>query len=390
MVSAATRTIMLMAVGLGALTTGTSASPGPVVPPPAAVSDEPIEMAPISADSARRRLAAVAASEAPTAEDLRMLIAISDRVEDPSLRALAAYNAGTLAAKMGDDRSVGLLEQADRTAGSSALRAAARFNLGHAAMPAADAPEDTVEAIDASIAALRRAAGLFRSVLDLEPGHAEAAGNTERVRRRIRELQEKREAMEAQQEAMRELAERLEQLAEQQQQEAGESQRRAEQGQTPSEASGERQQSLNEQTEGAQQAAESGGMGEEATEAIRDAREAQQRAQEALEQGDAAGAAEAQAEAAEALERAAEAARRGAGEPGEAQDGEGEGSEGEQSEQASPSAANGADGEQPGDADPGPQIDPLAEALLDKERREREQRTRYLQRGGRQQVERDW
>lgn len=382
-----------MAIGVGLAAMVAAALPGPVVPPPAAVSDEPIEMAPISADSARRRLAAVAASEAPTAEDLRMLMAISERVQDPSLRALAAYNAGTLAAAMGDDRAVGLLERADRTAGLPSLRAAARFNLGHAAMPAADAPEDTVEAIDASITALRRSAELFRSVLDLEPGHAEAAGNTERVRRRIRELREKRDAIEAREEAMRELAEQLEQLAEQQEQEAGESKSQAEQGQSPGESAGERQQSLNERTEAAEQAAQSGGMDGEGAEAIRQAREAQERAQKAIKADDTGAAAEAQEEAAEALQRAAEKAREGAGkdEPGEG--GEGEGSEGEPAEDPAPAPTNGSDGEGSDEAtgaQQGPQIDPLAEALLDKERREREQRTRYIQRGGRQQVERDW
>lgn len=384
-----TRTTMAMAV-LSVWAWNSSALPGPVVPPPAAVSDEPIAMAPISDDAARHRLAAVAASEAPTAEDLRMLMAISERVQDPSLRALAAYNAGTLAAALGDDRAVELLERADRTAGSPALRAAARFNLGHAAMPAADAAEDTIESIDASIAALRRAAELFRSVLDLEPGHAEAAGNTERVRRRIKELREKRDAIEAQEEAMRELAEQLEQLAEQQEREAGESKSRSEQGQSPSESAGERQQELNRQTEGAEAAAQSGGMDGEGAEAMRQAREAQERAQKAIEAGDTGEAAEAQEEAAEALQRAAEKAREGAGDGEQGEGGEGDGSEGEQAEQPTSAPANGADGDQTADAEQGPQIDPLAEALLDKERREREQRTRYIQRGGRQQVERDW
>lgn len=344
------------------------------------------EPASISADTAIHRIGSVLAAAEPGEEQLSVLVEIAERCEDPGLGALAAFNAGTLALQLQDPRAADLLRDAERGSSDAALRASARFNLGHALMPRADtAPADTGE-IDERIASLRQAARLFRSVLEIQPENRDAAANTERVRRMIRDLMKERERMEAEQQARDELAEQLEQLADQQEQQAADSQQQAERGEASKESDGSEQRALNEQTEQADRQAEQAGAGEEARQSIEEARQAQQRAEEAIDRGDSQAAAEHQRQAADALKRAAEQLRKDGQESG-GEDGQGgdkqEGATPEQPEPA-PDAQAGADGET------GPQIDPLAEALLDKERREREQRGQYLQRGRPQQVERDW
>lgn len=343
------------------------------------------ELASISAETARHRIGAVLAKVEPDAEDLRALAEIAERCADPGVGAVAAYNAGTIAMRLGEADAAAWLRRAESGTADPSLRARSRFNLAHAVMPNQEEPPADIAAADARIAALREAAGLFRSVLDLEPGHAEAAANTERVRRMIRDLMEERARMEAAQQAREELAEQLEQLARQQEQRAQESQGRGERGEPSPESEGSEQRALNEQTERASEQAERSGAGDEAQEAIERARRAQEQAEEALGRGDSAEAADRQREAAEALREAAEAMRRAEGRGDDAENAQGQGEEAPIGESEATRAEAGRDG-----AEAEPRIDPLAEALLDKERREREQRGQYLQRGRRQQVERDW
>jgi hypothetical protein len=361
--------------------------PAPAAPPGEAAPTVPAE--PMSAETARHRMAAALAADQPGPEQLGQLIEVAERSDDPAISAAAAYDAGTLALRLGDERASSLLAQADRTAMNPALRARARFNLGHAAMPPEpDQPATDLDAIDARLAGLREAAKRFRSVLEVEPGHREAAANTERVRRMIRDLEQQRRQVEDRQRAMEELAEQLERLADQQSSQAERSRQRAERGERGGEQAAEQQETLSEQTDAAaEQAAQQAGDGAP-REQLESAQEAQQRAAAALERGDEEGAAEAQQEAADALRRAAEQARRRSG------GGQGGGDADEaQPDQSPPDAEQTRqDGAERGDAegDAGVRIDPIAEALLDKERREREQRGQYLQRGRRQQVERDW
>lgn len=349
--------------------------------------DQPSEER-LSDGTARLRIAA--ASGTPGVESVDDLAAVAERADDAELRALAAFNAGTMALGAGDERAADLLTLAEGTTGEPGLRARARFNLAHAALPEADAPEDTMEAIDAKVKEYREAARRFRSVLEVDPAHAEAARNTELVRRRIRDLLDRRAEIERQEQAAQELADQLDELAEQQEEQAERSEQQAQDGGSPRPGSAEDQEALSEQTQEASESADQAGAGDDARAALERAQAAQEKAQEALEAGDASRAAEHQREAAEALREAAERARPDQGE------GEGEetrpGSDGEPGE---PGEQAPEDGEQPGEsasneADAGPSIDPLAEALLDKERNEREQRNRYLQRGRRVPVERDW
>lgn len=385
----------------------------------------------MGADTALRRVAG--ASAGASAENLAVLEEVAERSEDAGLAALAAYNAGTMARELGDDRAAALLRRADALATDPALRAAARYNLGHALLPPEEAA-DSIEAIDARTAALAEAERAFRSALEVDPGHRDAARNTELVRRQIRDLRRQRDEMEARQRAEREFADQLRELAEQQAQEAEASEGRAgsgegqagegESGEAAPDASDQdggdgaeqpaaasdppqadedatrRQRELNERTERAAESARQAGAGESASEAVDRARQAQRRAQEALENGDDDAAAEHQREAAAALREAAERAGPG-DEPGN-QPGEetGESSEGEgaapgetpdagdgaaqEDAQGDPAGEPGADGSGQG------AIDPLAEALLDKERRERARRAEYLQRRARPRVERDW
>jgi hypothetical protein len=344
------------------------------------------EPGPIAPETARHRIRSVLAAAEPDAEELAVLVEVAERSEDASIGALASFNAGTLAMQLGDARARELLRSAELNAADLPLRARARFNLAHALMPSEEGPPADIDAIDARIGALREAAGVFRSVLDLDPDHADAAANTERVRRMIRDLLRERERMEAEQRALEELADELEQLAEQQDQQAAESRERADRGEASPESQGGEQRALNKKTEQASSRAEDAGAGDAAREAMEEAMAAQERAEEALGRGDSGQAAEEQREAAEALRRAAEqvrgeqAAGRGQGERSEG--------DGEETSQAQPESQSENPPGDPGES--GPQIDPLAEALLNKERREREQRGQYLQRGRRQQVERDW
>jgi len=337
----------------------------------------------MSLEAARLR---IAASLEIKPENLKALAEVAERVGDDSVGALAAYNAGTMAVALKDRRAEQLLAQADRRAGDATLRASARYNMGHAALPAEGGPEDSPAAIDAKIEAYRKAARRFRSVLDVDRQHLQAARNTELARRKIRELQERKEQAAKEKKQAEDLAKQLENLAKQQQQQADESQKQADRGRKPEAGDREKQQSVSQQTERAAQAAEQAGAGEGTRESMQRAREAQQKAEESLEKRDLKGAAEQQREAAEALKEAAERARSGKHSPGDVQAGE---------EQASADPAGGEGAEQAPQAESkgegdGQRIDPLAESLLDKERRERAQRMQYLQRGGRQQVERDW
>lgn len=340
---------------------------------------------------ARRRIAELAGVEKPTAEHIEALMAIAERTADPALAANAAYNAGTIALMLGDDRAEALLREADRDASDPVVRADARFNLGHAAYRAADTetPPGSLEEIDRRIAGLTKAADLFRSALDLSPDHEQAAANTERVRREIRALEQARQQLEKQQQMQQELADQLEQLAEQQQQQADQSRSRAQQ--TDADSTQEQQQSenseaaqsqdaLSKDTEQAREQSEEAGAGKETKDALDQAQRAQQRAKDALENNDPEAAAEAQQQAAEALREAAERAR--PDRPGS--------QEGDQSPQEeSPPPDSTQQSEQQAESE-SPGITPLAESLLEKERNEREQRMRYLQKTGRQRVERDW
>lgn len=378
-----------------------------------ASADELVEA--MSVQIALARLADALDSAIKPEERNSILGEIYARCEDPLYQANAAYNLGvSLMMKSNDAPSlldaIGWFIEADMLDVDPALRAQARYNIGHARYQLAQIEDEGTPQItnpgdlggmkaqlETKLGVLMGSAGAFRSVHELEPSNTEAIENLERVRREIRLLraqinalqdliEQQQEQERQQQQQKQESAEKLSKLAEQQREESEENAGQPEQSNQEQQQD---QSQLNEQTQLEQQNVEQMNQdGSEEMQQIRDllqeARDAQQRAQEALEQGDQQTAAQEQQLAAEALEQAAEQmqqmAQSQSQEPGEQGESEGEGQQ--------------ARGEGEGQSEPqeeeGDQISEIAEMLLEKERREREARKAYLSTGRPVRVEKDW
>lgn len=363
-------------------------------------------------------------SEQPLAPEVTLRAAINVQDEDPAYaielysevvnmslggegQALAAYNRGVL--QMGRDE----LDQAAesfRIAGESGidsnLRRDSMFNLGHALMRGVeDGGKDLMaqmamdpEMIGELLGKLGTAERAFLDSARIDPGHLESKKNLERVRLKIRELEQLKEQIEQQQQEQQDqenqdgeegedgeqqdMADQLQDLADQQREQAQESESAAQQNQDPNQQErSEEQEDLSEQTEQAQQQMEnSEGQDQEQQDAqqqaqqdIEQARQAQEAAEEALERGDNQTASEKQQEAADALDRAAQRIRESQQQE-EPQEGEGQASQPQ--EQGDPSQE--------------PEIDEVAQQLLDKERDERERRQAYRATGQPVRVEEDW
>lgn len=272
--------------------------------------------------------------------------------------------------------------EADRAARGDALRAASRFNLGQtrfrragAALQPADGAQPDIEGAKVF---LRRSADAFRAVLDIDPADAEAARNVERVRRMIERIDEMQRQAREQAEKMRQQADELDDLADRQQQESMQNDQQTQQNDEAKQDQSSISDETQRQSENMQQP--SG----DARQKIEDAMEQQQQAAEQLEQGEQQAASESQREAAEKLREAANALR----EQADKQEGQqGEPQEGEQGEQSDENQ-EGEPGEQEGQT----QDDRLAEWLLDREQRQREQRDQQLRavKGRAVPVEKDW
>ncbi|MFK7883991.1 MAG: hypothetical protein AB8F26_07405 [Phycisphaerales bacterium] len=344
----------------------------------------------IDPELAARRIKQILSIQPPTQYEIESLIDIADRCKDPEIAALASFNAGTMMLDSNPTNAVIRLRDADRKSSDPNLQSAARFNLAHALVNAIENSEEqetlpnqpTLEQIDEQIVQYTRAAETFRSTLETDPASIEAARNTERIRRKIRELLRLREMIQEQQQAMQELAEQLEELADQQQQQSDQSQQQSNQNRSPTESDQAEQQQTSEETEQARQQSVQSNAPQETDEALERARQAQQRAEEALQAGDAEQAAQEQQAAADALREAAEQARK-ASEQSDTQEGDESDSKQQQPQ------PNESDQESEGQSDQ-PALDPFAEALIDNEREQRARRMRYLQSSGRQRVERDW
>ncbi|MEM9373267.1 MAG: hypothetical protein AAGA55_06450 [Planctomycetota bacterium] len=369
---------------------------------PITIPDAPA--APISRETAERRLNEILAASTDDPASIAQLRDLADRVDDADTAALARYNAGVMAMRENPADAEVLFLDADRGTSDPSLQAAARYNLAHTIVQSADAsspPEslDNLADIDQRLADYKRAERTFRSTLEAEADHADAAKNTERLRQRIQALNDRRDQIQQRQQALEELADELEQLAREQQEQSEANATRSEQNESDPEQADQdaqqQQQSLSERTDEAAQQSRQADSPEQTRSELDRARRAQEQAERSLGEGDPDQAATSQQRAAEALSEAAEqarqAARDAAGEPGDRPDQE-------QGMQPAPSQAEnpGETGQQPspqnGGTEPAEQsqVDPIAEALIDKERREREERMRYLQRTGRQRVERDW
>jgi chemotaxis protein histidine kinase CheA len=308
--------------------------------------------------------------------DLR---AILERTDDPLLLANTHYNIAVLLQTNEEyELAADSFKLADLASSDPSISRDARSALA-GVYYAQSKPTDgqmSIEGIASQIAALFKAADAYRSVLEIAPDDLEAAKNTERVRREIKRLKDLMEQIKEQMDQMQELSDQLREQAQQQQQEAEQTQA-AEQSQAQQQQD---QQQLSERTEQTQESAPPSS----ASESLDAAREAQQRAEEALERGDMEEAARQQQQAAEQLQQAAEQIEQQAqqmqGEPQNQSSGQDQQNESEQQNQ---------DGE-PGDPElTEDEIDQLARELLDKERREREQRT-YRAKGRPIRVEKDW
>lgn len=308
--------------------------------------------------------------------DLR---AILERTDDPVLLANAHYNIAVLLQTNEEhELAADSFKLADLASSDPVISRDARFALGgvYYAQSKREDGQLSIEGITQQISALFRAADAYRSVLEIAPNDTEAAMNTERVRREIQQFKDLIEQIQEQMDQMQELRDQLREQAEQQQQEADQTQS----GEQSQEQQQQDQQELSEQTQQTQQSSPP----TSASESLEAARQAQQRAEEALERGDLEEAARQQQEAADQLQQAAEQVQQQAQQmQGDAQNQPSEQDQQNESEQQNQ------DGEQGDPELTEDEIDQLARELLDKERREREQRT-YRAKGRPIRVERDW
>jgi len=312
--------------------------------------------------------------------DLRALL---ERTEDPELLANAHYNIAVLLQTNEEyELAADSFKLADLTSTSSTVRRDARYSLGGVyytrSKPAPD-EQPTIEGIGDRVRYLLKAADAYRSVLDIDPKDTGAAADTERVRREIQKLRDLKDQLEKRQQEMEKLRDQLKEQAEQQQQEADQSKS----GEQPQDQQQQDQEEISEQTEQASQQLEQSNPSSSASEDLKEARQAQQRAEEAMERGDQQEAARQQQQAADKLKEAAEKIEQ------EAQQAQGE-SENQSTEKSQDESEQQGEESEQENAEPSEdEIDQLAKDLLDKERREREQRT-YRAKGRPIRVEKDW
>ncbi len=297
--------------------------------------------------------------------------------------ALAHLDAAAALAEAGrPDLAEAHLVRADLAAGRDAVRAAARFNLGQLRYSRAVSMlkpegEDARPDPDGAKAMLTRAAEAFRSVLDIAPADAEAARDVERVRRLIDAIDKMQEEAKKQAEQMRKQAEQLDRLADRQQQESMQNQQQTQDGEKAKQDQSDINNETKQQSEQTQPDA--------AKKALQDAMRRQQEASERLDKGDQQAAANAQKKAADSLREAARALRQEADKK--------EGKQGEQNEQDQQQQGEQGDQQKSEDQKEGQSRDDrLTEWLLDREKRQREQRDRQLRAllGRPAPVEKDW
>ena len=283
------------------------------------------------------------------------------------------------------EEAVAALRLADLGASGREVRSAARFLVGQAwfreVMAEVEEAEQTgmragIDVLTDRAARMTRAASAFRSVLEVDPSDAAAARNVERARRLISGFEEEAQQEAQRQQQMQELQEALEALADEQEQRADDTQ-----GSEDTESLNEDQQETSENTEQARQQGQQAGANESVQEAIDRAREQQEQAEAALERGDREEAEERQRDAAEALREAAARV-------------EEQRQEGEASDENAEQSGSPQEQESEGEGEPeeeGEPRDETAEALLERERRQREQRDQRRSSTGQPViVERDW
>ncbi|MEL6328602.1 MAG: hypothetical protein AAFR38_02990 [Planctomycetota bacterium] len=284
--------------------------------------------------------------------------------------------------------AVDKLGMAELAAESEAVRAVARFNAAQA-LYAASVAEVTQGEGAAAMARpptlqerlpwLKRSASSFARAARLDPGDAEAARHTQRVREEIRRVEEEIERREEIQRQMEELADRLQDLSEQQQDQSeseAESAERQEEQRETRERTDDAGEDVRELDQGS---AEQEAARQAASNEVERARQLQREAAERLAEGEDEGARESQREASDALERAAELLRS----TGQRDQEPGRQGDPEQQPQDAPGEQD-----EPGEDEQERDGESVAEQLIEREESERNERRARNARPIR--VERDW
>ncbi|MEM9560018.1 MAG: hypothetical protein AAF995_06885 [Planctomycetota bacterium] len=336
---------------------------------------------------------------APVPVDVDALLKRAESSTDRDSAALQLLN-DTAGIEESDIASL-LLRRADLIAQDGAVRGVVRERLAHLTLTAGGVDMDSPAALlQLDVAVLERAERVFLAAVAVDPGNLVAARNTERLRLLRAQVESARERAQQQRQQAQNAGERLDRLADEQDGQSEQSER-TNPADAPSLAQQQREleervRQADEQLERMQQQAETAGdesLGE-AVERARDsvdaARSAQKRAAGQLEQGENGQAAESQREAADALRDAAEALREGASESPQGGDADARNA-GESQARTNQPGASEAGEDETGDQAGASELDPGAEALLDRERRQRELREARRSRAGRTApVERDW
>lgn len=352
-------------------------------------------------------------------------------------QAVSKYEQGEL------EEAERLLRRVDSSPGAGSLAQAARYNLGRLrldqtmgelASGAQQGQGAPIAELERAVAGLEDAARFFRGALDLDPTDQSAAKNLELTRYSLRDMQDQIDKMKELQERLQELAEELQENQTQQQEEARQTQQTAEQQQREREEQGAEseqtqaqnqeqsrdQESLSERTQDIAERLDElrqeapispsqqgeGDPLERASESLERAREQQREAEDAFNQGQTQQAQQKQEEAAQSLRDALDAIEQQQQE--QQQQGQGEqkhqqeqdqqeqpqddpGDQSQESESQEPQESNQNQAPEDQSSAQPEARDELVEAILDKERRDRERAQRLeARRRALQPVEKDW
>lgn len=331
-----------------------------------------LALAPATASDAgllRERIRETASSE-PGPDELReQLRAIFDSTEARGDKLARAHldAASALAETGAHEEAAEHCRRADTSARSDAVRTLARFNLGQLryrmAVKAMTPPEGAAPDLDTARSQLHASASAFRAALDTDPNDNEAARNVERVRRLISHIEQMQQQAAEQARQLREQADRLDELADRQQAESIQNDRQTQDTEQARQDQGRLNDETQQLREQMQQQAQAG---DEALDALDRAIQQQQQAADQLDQDNRADASESQRNATEALREAARNLREQADQQGEPQPSDQD--QGEQNQQGEPGL-----NDQPGEEDGPSRDDQIADWLLDREQRQREQ-----------------
>jgi hypothetical protein len=339
--------------------------------------------------------------------------------KNPPTAAAALYNEGCALLEQGKaDDAAARFREADAGAGHDTdLSARARFNLGQSLFRQAGAAQE--KQAERALELLRQSAGAFRSVLEVNPGDADAARNVEIARRLMKQVEDKQrqeqqkqeqaqqqkgqegdqkkpdqqsgEQQKQDQQEVQKQADQLRDLAKRQQQAAGDSAQAQQSGADKQQTDdlAKKQRELKNDTAKAQEQSKDSA----ASEQLSQAQQEQQKAAEELQKQNPGAAREHQEQAAKLLDRAAKQAEEKAREQGHQN---GQDQQKQQQAKAEQQNKDGSKGEAAQQAKAEPKreqnYDKTATALLDRERQLRQQRQPVVRaaRGSGPPVAKDW